>query len=168
MGVLDRSRDAYRISIILAVLTAIMFSFPPSACAAEVGCFVTFIIVSIMFFIGIGITLGIKTFLSKKIWMLSMKRQVLITFIEAILLVVILAALQTEFYRRILVYLPASLLLNYTMATEKGPVLQEQKKPQNRIALAVLSCLVLPAAVRIMAWIATTVSQFFTFRDMPT
>ncbi len=149
-----------------AVLIAGLLAYPSSASAVEVGCFCTFVFVSTMFVIGVGLTLVVKYFLSKKIWQLSMKRTALITFIEVVLLVAILVILQTKFYFRVLAYLPLAILLNYALTTAKGPVLQEQKTSKNRAAMAVFSSLVLPIAVQVMAWLAMTLSELITFKEV--
>lgn len=156
----------HTLSFFTMVLLAVPLTFPPSACAVEVGCFCTFVFVSAMFLSGIGVTLLVKYVLSKKFWRLSLMRTSFITFFEVVLLVAILIILQTKFYVRVLAYLPLAFLLNYAMTTARGPVLPEQQAPQKRAAMAALSCLVLPVAVQIMAWIATTLSNMITFTEV--
>lgn len=166
MDVYGRLKAGLNASFFIAVLIAGLLAYPPSASAVEVGCFCTFVFVSTMFVIGIGVTLIVKYILSKKIWQLSIKRTALITFIEVVLLIAILAILQTKYYLRVLAYLPLAILLNYALTTAKGPVLQEQKTSKNRAAMAVFSSLVLPLAVQLMAWLATTLSDLITFKEV--
>jgi hypothetical protein len=161
-----RLKTGLTLSFLIAVLMAGLLAYPPTASAVEVGCFCTFVFVSTLFVIGVGATLVVKYVLSKKIWQLSVKRTALITFIEVILLIAILVILQTKFYIRVLAYLPLAILLNYALATAKGPVLQEQKTSKNRAAMAVFSSLVLPIAVQLMAWVATTLSELITFTEV--
>jgi hypothetical protein len=159
----------HTLSFFMIVLMAVPLAFPPSACAIEVGCFCTFVFVSAMFMSGVGVTLLVKYALSKKLWRLSLKRTSFITFLEVVLLVAILIILQTKYYLRVLAYLPLAFLLNYAMTTAKGPVLQErqeQQTPKKRVAMAALSCLVLPVAVQIMAWLATVLSNMITFTEV--
>jgi len=156
----------YTLTFFMMVLMAVFLTFPPSACAVEVGCFCTFVFVSAMFVTGIGVTLVIKYALSRKLWKLSFKRTFFITFFEVALLVVILIILQTKYYLRVLAYLPLAFLLNYAMTTASGPALPEQQTPKKRAAMAAFSCLVLPVAVQIMAWLATVLSDLITFTEV--
>ncbi len=154
------------VSFFMMSLMAGLLAFPPSAYAIEVGCFCTFVFVSAMFVVGIGVTLVVKYTLSKKIWELSLKRTLLITFIEVVLLTGVLIILQTKFYLRVLAYLPLAFLLNYAMIKAGGLVQQERQASKKRAAMAVLSCLVLPVAVQIMGWLATVLSNMITFTEV--
>ena len=156
----------YTLSFFMMVLMAVFLTFPPSACAVEVGCFCTFVFVSTMFVIGVGVTLLVKYALSKKLWSLSLRRTFFITFLEVALLVAILVVFQTKFYLRVLAYLPLAFLLNYVMTTARGPALPEQQTPKKRATMAALSCLVLPVAVQIMAWFAMVLSDMITFTEV--
>jgi len=95
-----------------------------------------------------------------------MKRTALITFIEVILLIAILVLLQTQYYLRVLAYMPLGILVNYALTTAKEPVLQEQKTTKKRATMALFSSLVLPIAVQLMAWLATYLSQLITFKEV--
>lgn len=156
----------HMLSFFMMVLLAVSLAFPPSASAIEVGCFCTFVFVSAMFLSGVGVTLLVKYALSKKLWSLSLRRTSFITFLEVVLLVAVLIILQTKFYLRVLTYLPLAFLLNYAMTTAREPVLQGQQAPKKRAAMAALSCLVLPVAVQIMAWLATILSNMITFTEV--
>ena len=156
----------HALSFFMMVLITVPLVFPSSAFAVEVGCFCTFVFVSAMFLCGVGVTLIVKYVLSKKLWRLSLMRTSFITFFEVVLLVAILIILQTKFYLRVLAYLPLAFLLNYAMTTARVPVLPEQQAPKKRAAMAALSCLVLPIAVQIMAWVATTLSNMITFKEV--
>jgi hypothetical protein len=156
----------HTLSFFMVVFMAGLLTFPPSACAIEVGCFCTFVFVSTMFVTGVCVTLLVKYALSKKLWRLSLKRTSFITFLEVVLLVAILVILQTKFYLRVLAYLPLAFLLNYAMTTARGPALPEQQTSKKRAAMAALSCLVLPVAVQIMAWLAMVLSDMITFTEV--
>ena len=166
MDVRARLRSWYAVSCFTSGLIAGLLAFPSSAFAVEVGCFCTFVFVSIMFLIGLGVTLSAKYLLSNSLWKLSLKRTSLITFIEVVLLIVILFALQTNYYIRVLAYLPVAFLLNYALTTATDAVPQAQKTSAKRAAMAGLSCLVLPIAVQIMAWLATVLSELITFTEL--
>jgi hypothetical protein len=166
MEVLGKPGRQQSVSFFVMVLMAGLLAFPPTASAVEVGCFCTFVFVSTMFLIGIGITVIVKFILSKKLWQLSFKRTFLITVLEVILLLVVLIVLQTKFYIRVLSYLPLAFWLNYAMTTAAGNALKEPQTPKKRAAMAALSCLVLPAAVQIMALLATGLSNLITFKEV--
>jgi hypothetical protein len=166
MDAQERITAGVNISFLIAVMMALLFAYPPSASAVEVGCFCTFVFVSTMFMIGIGITLVVKYILSKKIWRLSMKRTAIITFIEVVLLIAILVVLQTKFYLRVLVYLPLAFLLNFALITAKGSLPKEQQTSKKRATMAAFSSLVLPVAVQLMAWVAMRLSELITFKEV--
>lgn len=166
MDVRKSLRNWYNVSWFTSGLIAGVLAFPPSAYAIEVGCFCTFIFVSIMFLIGVTATLSAKYLLSRKVWKLSLKRTSVITFLEVVLLIAVLFILQTKYYIRVLVYLPVAFLMNYALTTAKDAVPQEQKTTSKRAVMAGLSCLVLPIAVQIMAWLATVLSELITFKEV--
>jgi Ca2+/Na+ antiporter len=166
MDVRERLRNWHTVSWFTTGLIAGILAFPPSAYAVEVGCFCTFVFVSIMFVIGVVATLSAKYLLSKKVWKLSLKRTSLITFIEVVLLIAILFLLQMQYYIRVLVYLPLAFLLNYALTAAEDAVPQEQKTSARRATMAGLSCLVLPIAVQIMGWLATVLSELITFKEV--
>jgi hypothetical protein len=166
MDVRESLRNWYTVSCFTSGLIAGILAFPPSAYAVEVGCFCTFVFVSTMFLIGVGVTLFAKYTLSNRIWKLSLKRTSVITFIEVVLLVAVLFILQTNYYIRVLAYLPLAFLLNYALTTAKEAVPQERKTSSKRAVMAGLSCLVLPIAVQIMAWLATVLSELITFKEV--
>ena len=157
----------YALPFFVLVLTAAFLAYPPSVWAVEVGCFCTFVFVSTMFVIGVGVTVVVKYALSKKMWALSFKRTSVTTFLEVILLVAILIVLQTKYYLRVLAYLPIAFLLNYAMAASGSAAPQErQKTPKKRAAMAALSCLVLPVAVQVVAWLAMFLSNMIDFKEV--
>lgn len=166
MDVQERLRNMVTISCCMAGIMAGLLAYPPSACAVEVGCFCTFVFVSTMFMLGIGVTMLIKYLLAKKIWKLSKTRTVFITCIEVVLMVSVLILLQTEFYLRVLAYLPLAFLLNYALTTARAEALEGRQNRKKRAALAALSSLVLPAAVQVMAWLATVLSNLITFKEV--
>jgi hypothetical protein len=166
MDVQGRIKTGLDLSFLVAGLMTILLAYPQSASAVEVGCFCTFVFVSTMFVIGIGMTLVVKYVLSKKIWQLSMKRTAVITFIEVVLLIAILVVLQTKFYLRVLAYLPLAFLLNFALITAKGSVPQEEKTSKKRATMAVFSSLVLPVAVQLMAWLTMKLSELITFKEV--
>lgn len=166
MSVQKESRKRDTVALFMLCLVAALAAFPPSAYAVEAGCFCTFVFVSTMFMIGIAVTLIVKYVLSTKMWTLSMKRTTLITFLEVILMMSVLIILQTRFYFRVLAYLPMAFLLNYALIAAKTPAIQETRTSKKRVAMAMLSCLVLPLAVQIMGWLGMVLSNMITFKEL--
>ncbi len=153
------------ILFIVAGLTALILAFPQPVYAVEVGCFCTFVFVSTMCAIGIGTTLIVKFILSKKMGKLSFKWTSLITGIEVILMFVILIVVQTQFYIRVLVYLPLSFLLNYSMMAAGDRALKE-KPATKRATFAALNCSVLPLVVQIVVVLFTFLLNKISFKEL--
>jgi len=151
---------------LVAMMSATYLALPPDACAVEVGCFCTFIFVSLMFVIGIGFTLIGKYQLARKLWKLSLKRTIVITALEVILLVAVLFVLQTKYYLRVLAYLPLGFTLNYLLTTSSVQHDSGSETPRKRIAMAALSSAILPLAVQFMAWVSIVLSEMITFKEV--
>jgi hypothetical protein len=159
-------QEEIRKGIAVVFIMAGFALFPQPAYAVEAGCFCTFIFVSIMFIIGIAATFIVKYLLSRKIWQLSLARTSVITFIEVVLMMVVLMVLQTKFYFRLLAYIPMAFLLNYAMIAAKGTMVQESRTPKKRAVMAMLSSLVLPVAVQVIGWLAMVLSNMITFKEL--
>lgn len=159
----DRSCNS---ALLVVLIAASYLALPPDVSAIEVGCFCTFMFVSLMFIIGIGFTLFGKYKLGLKIWKLSLKRTVVITLLEVILLVAVLFILQTKFYLRVLAYLPLAFFLNFVMTVPGSHHDEETGTSKNRAVMAALSCAILPIAVQFMAWVSTVLSALITFKEV--
>ena len=160
-------RDVRVNTVFFAVLIIATYcAVPPDVYAVEVGCFCTFIFASLMFVIGIGFTLLGKYQLGKKIWKLSLKRTVVITGFEVILLILVLIVLQTRFYLRVLTYLPFAFLLNYALSTQGPQNIAATNVKKKRLVMSALSSAFLPIAVQFMAWISMILSELITFKEV--
>lgn len=166
MDVQGRLNRGENIAFFLAALAGMFLAFPPSAHALEVGCFCTFVFVSAMFVLSIGVTLFSKNLIAKKFWKLTWGRLGMITFLEVVLLVAVLFLLQVQFYIRLLVYLPFAVLLNYALATSAGQAAPERNTPKMRFTVAALSALVLPVMVQIIGVLAAYLSSLITFKEV--
>lgn len=166
MKVQGRVRSGENVLLFIVALSGWALFFPRPAHAIEVGCFCTFVFVSSMFTLGVGVTLVVKNLIAKKFWNLSWGRISLITFLEVVLLIAVLVVLQTKFYLRILAYLPFAFLLNYALTTIQNPALRAGMTPKKRLTLAALSSLALPVAVQVMGWLATVLSNMITFKEI--
>ena len=165
MNVHHASKQHGMVFLWAACMAALLLAFPPPAAAMEIGCFCTFLFVSTMFMIGICLTMVTKHLLAKKIWLLSKRRTILITFLEAVLMFAVLFILQTKFYIRVLAYFPLAFALNYALTT-MGGTSPAPRRPSKRAVMAALSCMVLPIAVQAMALVATFLSDLITFKEL--
>ncbi len=154
------------LSFISALLAVWFLLFPPPAYALEAGCFCTFVFLSAMVVLGMGLTVVSKSLIAKKFWKLSWGRIAATTLLEVILLLAVLLLIQAQFYLRLLFYLPFAYLLNYLMIASKDAVLLARQTPKRRAAMAALTALVLPVAVQIIGFLATYLSSLITFKEV--
>lgn len=166
MNVQGRLSSGERVSVFLAAAACVLLLFPQPAHAVQVGCFCTFIFVSSMFVLSIGMTLLFKRALASRLWKLPMKRISLITFLEVLLLVIVLFFVQARFEVRILAFLPFAFLLNYALTTAPDPALPARQAAKKRALMAALSALVLPLTVQVMGFLAAFLSSLITFTEV--
>jgi len=108
---------------------------PPQAYALEVGCFCTFVFISSMLMLSLGVTLVSKSLITKRFWRLSWKRVSLITVLELIVLFAILLLIQKVFYVRLLIYLAVAFLLNFAMISSTDAIQQGLQTRRRRSPL---------------------------------
>lgn len=166
MHVQGRLSTGERSLLFLGAAAGSALLFPPPAHAVEVGCFCTFVFVSAMFVLSIGLTLLFKRAIASRVWKLSMTRIAFITFLEVLLLVIVLFFIQTRFSVRILAFLPFAFLLNYAFTSAPDPALPAERAVKKRAIMAALSALVLPITVQVMGFLATYLSSLITFREV--
>lgn len=140
--------------------------FPPSAYAVEVGCFCTFIFISTILMLSMGVTLLVKNFITKRFWKLSWKRISLTTVLELVVLFAVLLLVQRVFYVRLLVYLPLAFLLNFALVTSEKAVQQGLQTPWKRLTMAAFSSFILPLMIVIAGVLTVFLSSYITFKEM--
>jgi len=161
-------KDGYRETLLLsgAILAVVSLAFPPQAYALEVGCFCTFVFISSMLMLSLGVTLVSKSLITKRFWRLSWKRVSLITVLELIVLFAILLLIQKVFYVRLLIYLPFAFLLNFAMISSTDAIQQGLQTRRRRVTLAAISALILPVMISVVGSLTAYLSSYITFKEM--
>lgn len=156
------------VAIASLIIPAVLL--PVQAEAAQVGCFVTAILLSIMFLVGIGITLMMKHLLAKYVvkapktpWL----RMFGITWLELLLVVVVFVATGTNIWFALLIYIPFSACMNMKMlgrfcGTAAGPTAPFSR----RIGPFLLLALALPLSLFLSGKIWSVVTNLITFTDL--
>lgn len=160
--------DGYRETLFFSgsILAIWFLAFPPQAYAIEVGCFCTFVFISSMLMLSLGVTLVSKRLISKRFWKLSWTRISLITVLELLVLFAILFLIQKVYYVRLLVYLPFAFLLNFAMISSADAMQQGLQTQRKRLTLAAVSALVLPIMISVAGSLTAYLSSYITFKEM--
>ena len=156
-----------RVGIASLIVPAVLL--PSQAGAAQVGCFVTAVLLSMMFAIGIGMTLLVKHLLAKYVakapktpWL----RMFGITWLELLLVVVVFVAAGTNIWYVLLIYLPFSSLMNMKLlARLNGPSVLSAPFLR-RLGPFFLLSLALPLSLFLSGKIWSVVTNLITFSDL--
>ena len=162
----DRSCD--RVVVASLIVPAVLV--PSQALAVQVGCFVTAMLLGMMFLVGIGITLMAKHLLAKYVakapktpWL----RMFGITWLELLLVVVVFAATGTNIWYALLIYLPFSTYMNMKMlARFSGPASGPAAPLPRRLWPFLLLSLALPLSLFLSGKIWSVVTNLITFSDL--
>jgi hypothetical protein len=157
-----------RVVVALLIVPAVLV--PSQAFAAQVGCFVTALLLGAMFLVGIGITLMVKHLLAKYVakapktpWL----RMFGITWLELLLVVVVFAATGTNIWYALLIYLPFSSFMNMKMlARFSGPASGPTAPLPRRLWPFLLLSLALPLSLFLSGKIWSVVTDLITFSDL--
>lgn len=164
--IVDRTYD--RVAAASLIVPAVLV--PSQAFAAQVGCFVTAMLLGAMFLVGIGITLVVKHLLAKYVakapktpWL----RMFGITWLELLLVVVVFAATGTNIWYALLIYLPFSSFMNMKMlARFSGPASGPAAPLPRRLWPFLLLSLALPLSLFLSGKIWSVVTNLITFSDL--
>ncbi|MHB8843206.1 MAG: hypothetical protein ACYC7L_00520 [Nitrospirota bacterium] len=155
---------------VIALLLIPAVLVPGEAQAAQVGCFVTAVLLSIMFAVGIGITLIMKHLLAKyvaKVPKTPWLRMFGITWLELLLVVVVFVAIGTNIWYALLIYLPFSSFLNMKLlARFSGPADGPVAPFPRRFGPFLLLALALPLSLFLSGKIWSIVTNLITFTDL--
>jgi hypothetical protein len=157
-----------RVVVVSTLVPAVLV--PGEAQAAQVGCFVTAVLLSIMFAVGIGITLVMKHLLAKYVakapktpWL----RMFGITWLELLLVVAVFVATGTNIWYALLIYLPFSSIMNMKMlARFSGPAAGPTAPLPRRLGPFLLLSLALPLSLFLSGKIWSVVTNLITFSDL--
>ncbi len=166
MDVQPRSWYGESFCLFCALLAIWSLAFPLPAYAIEVGCFCTFIFISSIVLLSMGVTLIAKNFIAKRFWKLSWKRISLITLLELIVLFAVLVLVQQVFYVRLLVYLPVAFLLNFALVSSTEAVQQGLQTPRKRLTMAAFSSFILPVMIVVAGMLTVYLSSYIAFKEM--
>jgi hypothetical protein len=167
-GMMLTERICDRVAIASLIVPAVLL--PAQAWAAQVGCFVTAVLLSIMFAVGIGITLVMKHLLAKYVakapktpWL----RMFGITWLELLLVVAVFVATGTNIWYALLIYLPFSSFMNMKMlARFSGPAAGPTAPLPRRLGPFLLLSLALPLSLFLSGKIWSVVTNLITFSDL--
>ncbi len=169
MNVGPGNTDSTGDPLFLAALAAAAVLLPADAYAAHVGCFVTAVLLGMMFMVGIGLTSLVKHLLARYVWKVPRTpwlRMFGITWIELILGIAVFALVRTNFWLTVLVYLPFAVLINRALLSryqlsEHGPLTFLQ-----RFGIFLLLPFSLPLSIQIAGVIWHAVTNLITFGDL--
>lgn len=156
--------------VLIASLIVPAVFVPGAAQAVQVGCFVTAVLLSIMFVVGIGITLVMKHLFAKyvvKVPKTPWLRMFGITWLELLLVVVVFAATGTNIWYALLIYLPFSSFMNMKLlARFSGPAAGPTAPFPRRLGPFFLLSLALPLSLFLSGKIWSIVTNLITFTDL--
>jgi hypothetical protein len=161
----DRSCD--RVVVASLIIPAVLV--PSEVLAAQVGCFVTALLLGVMFLVGIGITAFAKHLLAKYIWKIQKTpwlRFFGITWLELFLGILVFALVRTNFWLTAAIYLPFAVLVNrallakvYTPAEETVPFMQ-------RYGIFLFLPAALPLSIQVAGVLWSAITALITFSDL--
>ena len=152
--------------LIAAVAVAAVLA-PTQAFAAQVGCFVTAVLLGMMFVLGIGITSLMKYLLARYLWQVDRTPWVRlfgITWLELVLGISFFAAIRSSFWLTVVIYLPFAALLNgWLLSGVRGSGGVSILRRYGGLFLFPLS---LPVSIQIAGVIWSAVTSMLTFTDL--
>ncbi len=153
--------------VFLTAVTAAAVLAPAQAFAAQVGCFITAVLLGMMFLVGIGITSLVKHLLARYVWKVPRTpwlRLFGLTWLELMLGISVFATIRTSFWLTVIIYLPFAALLNLWLL---GGVSRAGETPVLRRRLVMLLFPAsLPLSIQIAGLIWSTLTNMITFTDL--
>jgi len=160
-----RAGGGSRVHLAAAVVISALL-FPRISYAAEVGCFCTFIFISLMFVVCLGLTITMKLLLSKKLLPFSWIRIVGLSFAELFLIILIFIVIQAGYVGSLALYFPLALGLNLIMVKSAERALPQPLTASRKIALAGLFALALPVSLQVSGLLFNMISGLMTFSEL--
>ena len=158
----DGRDPVVRIAVVLAAVLA-----PLPAYAAQVGCFVTAILLGMMFMVGIFLTSIVKHLLAKYVWKVPRTpwlRMFGITWLELALGIAVFAVIRTSFWLTVIIYLPFAALINaWLLSKVRG---DEPAPFLRRYGVFLLFPLSLPLSIQVSGLVWSTLTALITFTDL--
>jgi hypothetical protein len=159
--------EGARDTAFLAGLVTAAVLAPVPALAAQVGCFITAILLGMMFMIGIALTSIVKHLLAKYVWQVPRTpwlRLFGITWLELALAISVFAVIRTSFWLTVVLYLPFAVVLNLWLLAKvpssgSSPFLR-------RYGIFLLFPLSLPLSIQIAGVIWSALTSLIEFTDL--
>ncbi len=169
MKMRQRVADGIHDPVLLAALAVAAVLAPAEAFAVQVGCFVTAVLLGMMFMVGIVLTSFVKHLLAKYVWKVPRTpwlRLFGITWLELVLGIAVFALIRTDFWLTVLVYLPFAALLNRALLVKFQRSGENALTFVQRIGIFVLLPVSLPLSIQIAGVIWHALTSMMTFTDV--
>jgi len=163
--IVDRSCD--RVVVASLVVPAVLF--PSQVFAVQVGCFVTAMLLGVMFLAGLGITAFTKHLLAKYVWKVPKKpwlRFFGITWLELLLGILVFALVRTNFWITVAIYFPFAMLVNRALLARVQKPAEEAVPFLQRDGIFLLLPAALPLSIQVAGVLWSTVTNLITFSDL--
>jgi hypothetical protein len=165
MTLTERPRDG----VFLTAIVAAAVLLPSEAMAAEVGCFVTAVLLGMMFTAGIILTSVVKHLLARYVWRSRRTpwlRLFGLTWLELVLGIAVFAAIRTSYWLTVVIYLPFAALLNGALLARVRPSGPERVPILKRYGIFLLFPIALPFSIQIAGVVWNAVTNFISFADL--
>ncbi len=153
-----------RLALILLAVPAVLLPLP--ARAAQVGCFITAVLLGMMFVVGLCITEFVKHLLARFVWQAPRTpwlRMFAITWLELVLGVAIAAGIQASYWFTVVLYLPFAALLNWALLARLLRSADRPVPPARRYGIILLLPFALPVSIQIAGVLWTAITNMLTF-----
>lgn len=165
MTLTDRTCDR----VVAASLVVPAVLIPAQASAAQVGCFVTALLLGAMFLVGIGITAIVKHFVVKYVakapktpWL----RMFGITWLELLIGILVFALVRTNYWITVLLYLPLASLVNRALLARFREPAEAAVPFAQRYGVFMLLSVALPLSIQIAGILWKNITDLITFSDL--
>jgi len=161
----DRSCD--RAVVAMLIIPAVLF--PSQVLAAQVGCFVTAMLLGLMFMVGLGITAFVKHLLAKYVWKVPKTpwlRFFGITWLELLLGILVFALVRTNFWLTVAIYLPFAMFVNRALLVRVHQPEGEAAPFLQRYGIFLLLPAALPLSIQVAGVIWSAITNLITFSDL--
>lgn len=161
----DRSGDP--VAIASLIVPAVLF--PATASAVQVGCFITAVLLGIMFLVGLGLTAVSKYLLAKYVWKVPRTpwlRLFGITWLELLLGILIFALVRTSYWLTVLIYLPFAALVNRALLARLRQPADAVVPFAQRSGIFLLLPVALPLSLQFAGVLWSAITNLITFTDV--
>ena len=163
--IMDRTLD--RVFAASLIVPAVLL--PSHAFAAQVGCFVTAMLLGMMFLVGLGITAIAKHLLAKYVWKVPKTpwlRFFGITWLELLLGILVFALVRTSFWLTIVIYLPFAMLVNRALLARVNTPVGETVPFLQRYGIFLLLPAALPLSIQAAGVLWSAITNLITFSNL--